>query len=343
MSRIDYDNLKDMFEDFVKSFKHRSFSSISTYFSEEMKASLSVYPHLIDSGKNKIKKFVENFPVTDQLHTPIYNYACRLNQEEAQSYGQVVAISLNFRSNSDFLDFLHYIIQLSIHFYKKAGKWSIDELKLDVYPLNGNLLDYFKKQWYLGGPLVTDMDYGCFPVIQGEFDSPWRRILDSEDVLSDVEKIQDCIAKRFFGIDHLVVDHIVESYSDRLDVNSKHFKTTDGIRNLIAPLKYKRQKDRYWAHPWRLESVLIQGDTALAKTYRIAGYIQRNHEYVWTKDNQNIEHACQECTMEFTFENGEWKILHNELTLGLYEIGKYDDYDLFNHVNVLKTNCEELL
>lgn len=330
MPRKDYDEIKSKFENIVKTFKSKDLSVLETHVSKDIQCFFSVNPsNFKPLGYKQLEDFVRTFPKSDELHLPIYNYACCLNEYEAQAYGQIVAIATNEVEGKNELDFLHFIMMMSLHFKNTEDGWKTDEFKLDVHPVTGNLLDYFKETWYISYPLADyDMDSNI-PVIQGEFDSPWLRIENSEDVLTPEEKIKECVAKRFYGIDHFVVDHVIEAYSSKLDVNSKRFSNREGVRKLMSGLRFKRQKDRYWAHPWRIETIKFDGDHAYATTYRVAGYVQRNHEYVWKKENQNIEHMCQECWMEFVYEDGLWRILYNDITLGLYEIGEYNDDCLY--------------
>jgi hypothetical protein len=330
MPRIDYDEIKAKYEALVKTFKSGEVSLVDDLCAEDVKSWFSVRPsHFMPLDKSAIKDFISNFPRTDELHLPIYNYACRLNLVEAQNYGQVVAIATNEKGGSEELDYFHFVIMLCCHWAKIDGSWKIDELKLDVHPMTGNLQDYFAQTWHISYPLADLEQDDNIPCIQGEFDSPWIRIPDAEDVLSEAEKIKECVAKRFFGMDHFVVDHTVDAYSKSLNVNSKRYAKGQGVRALIGGLRFKRQKDRYWCHPWRFETLEIDGDHAYALTYRVAGYIQRNHEYVWTKANQNVEHMCQICWMDFIKENGVWRIVYNDITLGLYEIDEYDDEHLY--------------
>lgn len=331
MPRKDYEKIKEIFENIVKTFRSKDSKKIQKYLMRDIKSYFSVFPsHFASLGKEGIDKFITTFPKTDELHLPIYNYACCLNSNEAQAYGQVVAIATNERTDSDQLDYLHFVIMMSLHFVNQDN-WRVEEFKIDVHPITGNLLDYFKKSWYISYSLADYDKDDNIPVIQGEFDSPWLRIKNKEDVLTEEEKIVECVTKRFYGIDHLVVDHVIESYSSQIGINSKRFGHREGIRNLMASLRFKRQKDRYWTHPWRVEKIQFNGNHAYALTYRVAGYIQRNHEYVWLKSNQNIEHMCQECYMEFICENGTWKILYNDITLGLYETNYYDDEHLLQN------------
>ena len=102
MPRKDYEKIKEIFENIVKTFRSKDSKKIQKYLMRDIKSYFSVFPsHFASLGKEGIDKFITTFPKTDELHLPIYNYACCLNSNEAQAYGQVVAIATNERTDSD--------------------------------------------------------------------------------------------------------------------------------------------------------------------------------------------------------------------------------------------------
>lgn len=56
----------------------------------------------------------------------------------------------------------------------------------------------------------------------------------------------------------------------------------------------------------------------------MAGHKQRKHPYNFTKENDNIEHACGRYELEFTKEKNGWKIIKWEYFLGIIELGEYE-------------------
>ena len=131
----------------------------------------------------------------------------------------------------------------------------------------------------------------------------------------------------YLSADYLVSIHRCLMRSDNLDTNSVRYDKGEVTRDLVNTLRYKRQKDRYWAHPFALTSIEYNEDHTWARCrgYRVFGWKQRNHEYVWTRANVNIEHMCMGGMQEFVKEDGQWKIAYGDLTLGLYVKGPYSE------------------
>ena len=190
---------------------------------------------------------------------------------------------------------------------------------------NDSILETFKQTWYLGSKLAIPQEDGRLPAIEGEFDLPWDRIGHPEDILTEEEKIKECSAKLYFSADYLINENRITTRSHHLGANTKRYCIDDGVRSIVGSLRYKRQKDRYWCHPIYLADIEINEtkNHAIAKSIRIFGWKQRNHEYNWTKDNVNIEHACTWGYVEFVKEEGIWKIADSIGKLGIYELGPY--------------------
>ena len=95
----------------------------------------------------------------------------------------------------------------------------------------------------------------------------------------------------------------------------------------MGSLRYKRLRDRYWCHPYKFGKIKMNEtkDYAICETYRVFGWKQRNHEYVWTRSNVNTEHMCMAGFTEFVKEDGVWKVADHRLNLGIYETGPYND------------------
>ena len=103
-------------------------------------------------------------------------------------------------------------------------------------------------------------------------------------------------------------------------------------RHYLECLKFHRQKDRYWAHPVTVKSMVIDEEHAILHLYRMAGHRQRQHPYVFTRSNKNMEHACGRYVLEFKKEEDVWRISSWKYYLGAIEIGEYTD-ELFGSPN----------
>jgi hypothetical protein len=327
MPRKDYDEIKRRFETYIATWKSKKEDTLTILIIPEVKIRFSI-SHNKDGrmeGLDSIQQFVSDFPATDYLQLAIYNFACRIRGAEAQQYAHVVCTALNEVEGQEELDVFYFVAMSCNHWIKTATGWKMDEMKMDVLPLFGNLQPLFEEKWYLGSFLIRDAQPEHLPCIIGELDSPWERVKEAEDVLTDEEKVKECVIQRFFGGDHLMWNYVLERQTQTVGANTCFFRDNDGLRAGTQALKYKRQKDRYWAHTYRFEKIEIQGDRAFYKGNRVCGYAQRNHEYIWTRQNADIEHACSQCRMELIREKGVWKIASSDVKYGLFEVGRYDD------------------
>ncbi len=329
MPRADYDEIKEKFARFVKTWQTKNGDDLDELAIEDVSCRISAAPQSNDywDQLSGLKTFVTSYPQTDHLHLSIYNYACRLKNKEAQQTAEVICESLNERLGQAELDVFYYSVHCAIHWIKTEKGWMQDEVHIDIYPFYGNLRAYFEKTWFFGSKLAEYTPGSRLPAIDGEFDLPWEKIPQGEDVLTEEEKIKDCFAKLYTSADYLVNIHRVTNRSKKMSVNSLRFGEYEEVRNKVSSLRYKRLKDRYWCHPYKFEKIKMNEaqDYARCVTYRVFGWKQRNHEYVWTRENKDTEHMCMAGITEFTKEEGEWKVMDHWLKLGLYETGPYSD------------------
>lgn len=336
MSRNDYDIIKINFSKFVRTWRNQNIQTLEFLATKNVEFCISAAPKANnewDSLKG-LKKFVEIYPKTDVLQLSIYTYSCYLKENQAQQVAHVVCESINYIEGQEELDVFYYCINCANHWKKINNQWKMDIIHMDIYPFywtSDSIYNYFSKTWYFASKLAIDEKNERYPAIEGEFDLPWCVIDEPENILSEIEKIKDCYAKLFFSADYMVNEYRILTRSKYLNVNSKKFGMYEGIRDIVGSLRYKRQKDRYWAHPYRFGKQMCiseDGQHAICDVYRVFGWKQRNHEYVWTRTNINIEHMCMAGWQEFIKEDGEWKILGGDLRLGIYETGFYSD-DLY--------------
>ncbi|MBQ7889022.1 MAG: hypothetical protein IJ356_04620 [Erysipelotrichaceae bacterium] len=332
MSRIDYDEIKSKFADFVRTWKTKDTSSVHQFAFDGVSCRFSCCPHSNNEWDKieGLKTFISTYPKTDVLQIAIYSYACRINGDEAQQMCHVICEAENDRDDSNLMDVFYHENCVASHWKKMDGTWKMDEIHLDVYPFYwtvDSIYDYFKQTWYLGSKLAIPQEDGRLPAIEGEYDLPWIRIPEAEDVLTEIEKIKDTAAQLYLSADYLVNDYRLITRSNYLNTNSTRYSFEEGKRTNVGSLRYKRQKDRYWAHPYKFESIQFNDDHTWArvKIYRVFGWKQRNHEYVWTRENVNIEHMCMAGYQDFVFEDQRWKVARNSMKLGIYETGPYQE------------------
>lgn len=326
MSRKDYDEIKEKFGIFVSTWRNKKTELLDEVIDPEIVCYMSIVKAYTDGSQHSrsgVKNFIKDFPKSDVLHTRICNYVCRIHEQEAVQSADIVIEALKFEKGNDKAKTFEGTAMLVNHWSKTENGWIMDELRMDVCPHGGDL-ETFTEEWYFDEPLAKYHEGVHFPCIQGECDSPWNRIKEAEDVLTEEEKIQEVFAKYNFGVDNLMFNHVDDVLSESLmaamppwgPMNKRHY---------LECLKFHRQKDRYWAHPVRVKKIEIKDDHAQLHLYRMAGHRQRNHPYVFTKENQNIEHACGRYILDFKKEDGEWKICQWKYYLGVIELGEYKD------------------
>ena len=328
MPRQDYDEIKNKFGSFIASWKTRNTEKFDELFDPEVLCYMSIVKAYTDGSQHSrfgIKNFIEDFPKSDVLHTRICNYVCIIHGYEAQQIADIVVEALKVEKNAQISSF-ECTAMLVNHWKKTDNNWVIDELRMDVCSHGGDLAT-FLQEWYFDEPLAKYYPGVHFPCINGELDSPWKRIPDAEDVLSEEEKIMESFAKYNFGVDNIVFEHVEEVLSDNLIAKMPPWGPMDK-RHYLTCLKFHRQKDRYWAHPVRVKRIDIEEDHAVLQLYRMAGHKQRNHPYKYTKANLHMEHACGRYVLDFIKEDEEWKICKWKYYLGIVELGEYVD-DLY--------------
>lgn len=328
MPRKDYDTIKENFSKFINCFKTRDTESLDFLCEEEVVANFSTVKNGLDGSMytiSSIKDLVNNYPKTDELNMSIYNYVCRLCDNHAQQFAYVVCVALNNSKNdADELDYFFYTKIFANHWIKREdGSWRMDSIKMDVYRQRGILNDYFEKFWHFEDIAAILKPGVHYPCIMPEFDSPWLVIPESEDILTEEEKVKDGLYRYNFGIDQLSVTHCLDGIASSYAVSGvKHHG--EGKRKWLTGVKFNRQKARHWVHPYKFADIKIEGDRAYIICYRTAYQKQMSHEYIWTNKNKDIEHASARCQIEMVKENGMWKMCYFGYDVGLYEVGKYN-------------------
>lgn len=323
MAREDYDEIKAKFEQFAAAIKYKSTEHIAEIFEPDVKCYFSTTKAYTDGSNHTvygIDNFIKDMPQTDFFHTRICNYICRLNSTDAQQCAHIVCLTGRYGEKTPL--YFMFNMMFSNHWKKGEKGWRISEMQMDVLPEEGNFTE-FQEHWYFEDPHPKTMPGIHLPCINGELDSPWFRIPDSEDVLTEEEKIAQAFYRYAFGIDHLVFHEVEKAAADDVIADIQPWGAMDK-RSWITSLKYHRQKDRQWGHCGMIHSITVQGDGAHMQIYRMCGHKQREHPYVYTNENVDIEHVCASYEIDLIKEENVWKIKRCNYYLGLIDLGNYE-------------------
>jgi len=333
MSRPDYNEIKEKFAAFVSTWKIRDTDLLNNIVDPEVACYMSIakdYPCGSQHTVFGVKDFVRDIPKSDVLHSRICNYICRIANEEAQQSAHVICMAVKLEKNKEpDIKTYEFTAMFSNHWRKSADGWVMDEIRMDVLGHGGNF-EEFTKDWYFERPDVVYYAGIHYPCINGELDSPWTRIPEAEDILSDKEQIIEAFACYAFGIDNLAFNHVDKVLTEDAMFIGPPFNALSK-RGWIEAMKFRRQKDRNWTHPGKPGRLVTDDYTAHLTMYRMSGHRQRKHPYVYTKENIDIEHACARYELDYRKENGVWKICKGVYYLGIIELGEYMD-DLYGDV-----------
>lgn len=324
MSREDYDEIKKNFEVFVSAIKTRQIECLKDILVPDVTCYLSCARAYADGSQHTlfgIKNFILDMPQTDFFHTRICNYICRIENQHAQQYAHVVC-QVGRYGEPEPQVFL-FDIMVSNHWKKVDACWMMDEIRMDIVP-DENSFDEFFNHWHFEDAKVIKTIGVHLPCISGELDSPWYRIQNSEDILTEEEKVAKVFYRYAFGIDHLVFHEVEQCICEDVVADIQPWGSMDK-RTWLSSLKFHRQKDRHWYHCGKIADIKIQKDLAYMKIYRMCGHKQREHPYQYTNENVDMEHACAYYEIVTKKTQGEWKIKKCTYYLGLIELGIYCD------------------
>lgn len=330
MPREDYDEIKRNFGLFIASWKTKNTDCFDAIIDPQIICYVSTAKSYTCGSQHTIfgiRNFVKDMPKTDVFHSRICTYICRLHGAEAQQYAEVVCLAANHKKE-EAVSVFQFTAMFANHWKKTENGWVMNELRMELVKHEGDIPE-FEEMWYFEKPTPVWYAGLHYPCISAELDSPWYRIPESEDVLTEEEKIYETLARYTFAIDW-------DSFGDLRDILSEDVVSVMPRcgamtkRDWIVNLKFQRMKERCWVHPGKLTALTIQGNKATATYYRMSGHRQRDHEYVYTKKNVDMEHACARYEMELRKEeDGVWRILKNTYYLGFVELGEYTD-DLYD-------------
>lgn len=323
MARADYEEIKNKFSEFVRILKERDIGKLEDIFEADVKCYLSCAKAYADGSQHSvygIKNFITDIPETDFFHTRISNFICRIKGGEAQQAGHVVCLAGRYGEKEPV--YFLFNLMFSNHWIKRGDSWKISEVRMDILPEEGNFSE-LEEAWYFEDRHPKTYPGVHYPCINGELDSPWYRIQEAEDVLTEEEKVAEAFYRYAFGIDHLVFAEVEQAICEDVIAKIQPWGPMDK-RMWIEALKYHRQRERQWGHCGKIRKIKIEDDKAYMTVQRLCGHKQREHAYVYTNENVDTEHACAMYEIELRKTDSVWKIKKCEYFLGLLDLGKYE-------------------
>lgn len=278
--RKDYDVIKQKFAQFIETWKTRDTSKLGELVTTDVHAYFSTVGTSEEGEQHTlfgVKAFVKDIPVTDTLKYEVCNFICRVNGDMAHQAAEVACVA----ENNDGKNFV-FVATFANGWVKENGEWLMNEIRLDIKDYESPLRDYFAETWYFENPLAILTATVHLPCIFPDVDTPYFRVPEAEDLLTEEEKVEECFSKFIYGIDWIIFTYNRDTMADNFKNQEKHA--------FIAETKWARQRFRYWCHPYKITSVKIDGDTAVAEM-------------------TSMIEDCKIRSAEFVKNNGNWQIL----------------------------------
>ena len=282
--RNDYNAIKQKFELFIADWQTGKIDRLPELVKKDVRAYFSIVnneqPIGLETAGVKsepdgaqhsifgVKDFILDTPKTDKVEYQICNYVCRMNGNIAQQAAEIACIA----SNMDGKYFKYVAIFCNTWSKEKEG-WLINEIHMDLKHEDSPLLNEFAKVGYFEEPLAVLTSSVHLPCIFPELDSPYFKIRNAEDVLSEEEKVMDCFNRFNYGIDWIVFKDVKDMLADDFRNEEKH--------HYIAYTKFARQRYRYSSNAYTFKSLKIDEDKAYAIVESIVPkYIQKSVNFV---------------------------------------------------------------
>jgi len=344
MTRKDYEEIKNSFSEYIKTWKTRDTKPIDEIISPCVFFSTSTSLTMPNGAQDSIfgvRDFINDFPQTEDIHCRIYNYVCRIKGNEARTYAEVPCTAFN--CGDEEIAFLEFTAMVTCKWEKTNEVWMIVDMRQEIVAERGSLKEQFETAWHFERERVPSAHAGKsgtmfltssekneagsrLPVLRGEGDSPWLNLADAEELLTEEEKVKEAIVKYYFGIEHNSFIHSYEVISDYYGAYAYKGAFEENKKDLINALKQDRQGRKYVLAPIKFTDIEIVENRAFVKAHQVRGLKQNSHEYGYTKENIMIEHVCSEVEFELVKEANEWKIAFSNSYKGLYEVGNYTDH-----------------
>jgi hypothetical protein len=302
MPQQDVQQIKAVLVKFLRSWTTRNIQDLDTCFIPEAACSLGVVrknPFSLDD----LHRFVLSTAACTTFRIDLANFVALVRGSEAQQSACLLAVATQSAGTS-FRSFEFQAI-CSNSFVRTSSGWKIWELKIDFIDPHGDFTE-FARDWCCDSRIGWHQD-GILPVIVGELDSPWVRIPDPENNLSELDAVLMPFFRYAFGLDTLSMAEISPVLADGLTVVMPPYGTMDK-RSFLATLKIQRQTEKTWIHPVELHSAEINGDRALVRFYRTGGHGRR--PFPLTADNLDRRVSEARYELQMTREKGFWQISH---------------------------------
>ena len=324
MGRENYDVIREKFHSYLECLRTRNTDHLENLVTEEVKVYLSTVAAYPDGSQHSlygIRDFIRDQPATDGYYYTVCNYVCHVAENRAQQSASVFFhVYKNEGKGFRYFDFTQMYTNT---WEKMESGWKMTTIRMDLMNHTGDYKE-FEDCWFYEEPKAKWFPGVHLPCISGELDNPWHVIPESQEELTEEEKIAEAMACYAYGIDTVSFDNLPKALSEDIVVNMQPWGTMD-YRLFIATLKYHRQPDRYWTHPVKLDRCEVHGDTADLYLYRMSGHAQRKHPLVYTNENKDHAFACARYEIQLRKESGVWKLTRMDYLLGLIDLGPFEE------------------
>ena len=324
MSRKDYDQIMQKTNDFLRLWREGKTDGLEDIVASDTLCNLGTVKEFPDGSQHSrygVANFIVDTPEADLFHLTCCNYVCRLKDTDAQQSFVAVVHVVKFMGEE--IKTFEYSAIFNNSWKKRGEEWLISEMRMDIVDFHGDY-EEFLDCWYYEEPKAKWRPGIHLPVIQGEMDSPWTKIPDAEDLLTEEEKCLEQFYRYAYGIDTLACQHVYDAFDEDVLINMAPWGILDK-RGYLTAVKYHRQSSRYWTHTARPDNIELDGNTCRMSLPRLAGHKQKKHDIVITRENMNHEFACARYEVEFKKRNGIWKITKLNYYLGVIDLGEYKE------------------
>ncbi|WP_368756825.1 nuclear transport factor 2 family protein [Enterococcus avium] len=290
--------IKETFEVFLEAVKNGDQEKISSLISEECVADLSINgTH--KGAKNVAKAFEWKGPKLDEKKFTVTNFVCRTKDHFAQQSAYIQVLLGHYENG--FLYPFEFGGEMVLSYENKEDQWEITSIKFDMAWEKGNT--YFAKEWKF-------IDYtqhkGGNNTIVSEYDAPWRVIPETDEEISDVEKIADSFSRYAWGLDNTDFNISKSCFTEDVYAIMPH-DNYSGSRQLISFFKNVNHKEAAVQHAARIVDISFndQKDQAVVEMFRIEPH--RLGSKVLNKENVHYNFYSARYLCDMVKENGEWK------------------------------------
>lgn len=324
MARKDYDQIKMKTNQFLKLWKTGETDGLENIVAADALVYLSTVKGTADGSQHSrygVANFILDTPKPDVFHMTCCNYVCRLKEDNAQQ--SFVAVAHAVKIEGEDVKAFEFSAFFNNSWKRQEDDWKITEMRMDIVDYNGDYKE-FMDCWYYEDPKAKWYPGIHLPVIQGEMDSPWVRIPDAEDILTDEEKCMEQFCRYAYGIDTIACKHVYDAFDEDILIDMAPWGIMNK-RGYLTSIKYHRTKSRYWTHTARPSKVEIDGNICKMTLPRLAGHRPKEHGLVVTKENMNHEFSCATYEVELKKRNDIWMITKMGYYQGIVDLGEYED------------------